>query len=93
MRLELLIESGYSSFKFVNSTMEKTTGQANHMLLNIRELTCEARFIIIPLDDFDIILGYEFMRRANVDPTPHLQCLEFISHEDPIMLRTVRKPQ
>ena len=44
------------------------------MLLNIRELTCESRFIIIPLDDFDVVLGHEFMRRDKVDLVPDLEC-------------------
>ena len=57
MRLEFLIESGYSSFKFMNSSMEKVIGQANYMSLNIEEWMSEASFAIILLDDFDIILG------------------------------------
>ena len=51
------------------------------MLLNIRELTCEARFIIIPLDDFDFILGHVFMRRDKVDLVPDLECFSFLSQD------------
>ena len=77
-------------FKEVNSKVERVVGLARQVPLNIGEWSGVIKLIIVPLYDFDVLLGHEFMKKEKAAPMPHLESLVFLAKRDPIYVRTVK---
>ena len=77
--LKLQIDLGMNLFKVVNLEVEKVVGLAHQFPLTLGKWIILVDFIVIPLDDFDIILGQEFMKKEKEASMPHLDCLEFLT--------------
>jgi hypothetical protein len=48
-------------------------------MLNIGEWTGKASFTIVLLDDYEVVLGQEFMRTKKKVPIPHAENLAIFS--------------
>ena len=64
---------------------------ANRVPLRLGEWLGEETFTIIPLDDFDVVLGHNFIWKAKETPMSLLECLAFLSRQKPIYVQLVRK--
>lgn len=45
---------------------------------------------VVPLDDFNLLLGIDFMRKFKVAPIPHLDGLMFMGEKDPGFVKGIR---
>ena len=72
-----------NSFKDVISNVEKVVGLDHQVRLKLREWTGVGDFIVVPLDDFNVVLGQEFMKKEKETLMPHLDCLVFLAQKDP----------
>ena len=52
---------------------------ARQVPLKIGEWTCVVNFTVVPLDDFDVVLGQEFMKKEKETPMLDLENLVFIA--------------
>jgi hypothetical protein len=52
--------------------MEEVFGMSNGVTLKLHDLSGKVSFTIFPMDDFEVVLGKEFMRKVKETPMPHL---------------------
>ena len=70
-RLGLTIAECSSRLKAVNSQAKPINGSAVAKL-KVGEWEGETKLLVVPLDDFDLILGIEFLSLAKAMVAPHL---------------------
>ena len=90
-RLGLKLEKGSGWLKTVNSEAKPLDGIARGVELHLGAWSGKVNLSMAPLDDFDIVLGMEFLRQFNVIPLPHYNSV-CILEEGPCMIPTVTKP-
>jgi hypothetical protein len=50
-------------------------------------------FIIVPMDDFKVMLGQDFMRKEKVTPIPHMNSLAIYIGKNPCLIPTIRRKE
>ena len=75
MALELGLKTGIvtSKIKAVNSQARQVEGIARNVRISLGEYEGRVDFLVVELDDFDLILGMPFMRSAGVGVFPQLE--------------------
>ena len=66
-------------------------GWVHQVPLKIGEWSREVNLIVIPLDDFDVVLRHEFMKKEKETTTSHLEILLFLARKEPIYVQTVNR--
>jgi hypothetical protein len=66
--LGLQFEPVMTSFKAMNSRMEKVIGTTKEISLKLGNWSGTISFTIVPVDGFDIVLGQEFLWRGRQCP-------------------------
>ncbi|XP_057959750.1 uncharacterized protein LOC131152113 [Malania oleifera] len=76
-RLNLSLEKDTGRMKAVNSVTQPTMGVAKQVAVKLGQWEGHANFTVVPLDDFLVILGMEFLRgtRAVLMPSTGSLCL------------------
>jgi hypothetical protein len=70
----------HTTFKEVNQCRESHwCGQG--CLIEAWGLVQSTSFTIVPMDDFEIVLGQEFMRKEKATPIPHMNSLSIFFRE------------
>ena len=59
--------------------------------LNIGEWSGVINLTIVPLDNFDVVLGHEFIKKEKATPMPHLESITFLARENPINVRMTKR--
>jgi len=90
-RLGLQAEQKENMFKAVNSSVERVQGVAQKISLRIGEWAGVSDFTIVPLDDFEVVIGQDFMKKEKAVLLPHLNSFAFLAREKPIHVRTTKK--
>ncbi|VFQ97231.1 unnamed protein product [Cuscuta campestris] len=70
-RLQLKLEGNSSMIKTVNAAAKEVTGRA-YVKIKVGEWQGECSLTVLPLDDFDLILGNEFLIMAKAVVFPYL---------------------
>ncbi|XP_073107197.1 uncharacterized protein [Elaeis guineensis] len=73
--LGLKLERDSSRMKAVNSEARPIVGLAKDVPVRVGTWSGKANFVAVPLDDFQVILGMEFLQAARVVPMPFLDAL------------------
>ncbi|RVW70978.1 putative disease resistance RPP13-like protein 1 [Vitis vinifera] len=89
-RLGLNLEEDTSRIKAVNSKAQKIQGVAKNVLMQIGDWKGTCNLLCVPLDDFDLILGVDFLLRANVALIPHLGGLMVLEEKQPCFAKALR---
>ena len=71
-RLGLKLEEDTSRIKAVNSKAQKIQRVAKNVPMQIGDWKGTCNLLCVPLDDFDLILGVDFLLRVKVALIPHL---------------------
>ncbi|KAJ8472311.1 hypothetical protein OPV22_026654 [Ensete ventricosum] len=74
-RLGLILEKSPSRIKAVNSEAKWISGQAKGIPVKIGTWSGSTNLMAVPLDNFQVILGMEFMHAAKLVPVPFLNFL------------------
>nr|CAD1839581.1 unnamed protein product [Ananas comosus var. bracteatus] len=90
-RLGLALSKDGSRMKAVNSKAQPIAGLAKEVPVNIGSWTGKANFMSVPLDDFQVILGMEFLQTARGVPMPFLDALYMMGDDSPCVVPVVRK--
>nr|CAD1838443.1 unnamed protein product [Ananas comosus var. bracteatus] len=90
-RLGLTLSKDGSRMKAVNSKVQPIAGLAKEVPVSIGSWTGKANFMSVPLDDFQVILGMEFLQTARGVPMPFLDALCMMGDESPCVVPVVRK--
>ncbi|KAE8723919.1 hypothetical protein F3Y22_tig00011277pilonHSYRG00017 [Hibiscus syriacus] len=74
-RLGLHVEKANGSIKIVNAEEVPIAGVAKRIELTVGGWSGREPFKVVPLDDFDLVLGLSFLDRINAFPIPFADCL------------------
>ncbi|RVW14190.1 hypothetical protein CK203_102219 [Vitis vinifera] len=89
-RLGLKLEEDTSRIKVVNSKAQKIQGIAKNVPMQIGDWKGMCSLLCVPLDDFDLILGVDFLLRAKVALIPHLGGLMVLEEKQPCFMQALR---
>ena len=90
-RLGLQVEQKENMFKEVNSSIERVAGVVQKVSLSIGEWAGVSDFTVVPLDDFEVVIGQDFMKKEKAALLPHLNCFAFLVREKPIHVQTTKR--
>ncbi|KAF3778942.1 hypothetical protein EJ110_NYTH42526 [Nymphaea thermarum] len=88
-RLGLTRGKGESRVKAVNSEARTIYTVVRDAVVKIEGWTGRANFSVVQTDDFQTILGMEFLRAAKMVPMPHLRSVSIMDERQPCMVPTV----
>ncbi|KAE8690983.1 cytochrome P450 78A7-like [Hibiscus syriacus] len=74
-KLDLRVEKTSGFIKTVNTKEVPIVGEARGIKLSIGGWTGKESIKVIPLDDFDFVIGISFLDRINAFPLPFADCL------------------
>jgi hypothetical protein len=81
-RLGLQPEPTQTTFKTINAGVERVIGVAKDISLKLGDWCRRTSFTIVPMDNFEVVLGQEFMRKEKETPIPHMNSLAIFSGTD-----------
>ncbi|XP_073106542.1 uncharacterized protein [Elaeis guineensis] len=90
-RLGLKLERDSSRMKAVNSEARPIAGLARDVPIRVGTWSGKANFMAVPLDDFQVILGMDFLQAARVVPMPFLDALCMMGDESPCVVPVARQ--
>ncbi|XP_077242396.1 uncharacterized protein LOC143882895 [Tasmannia lanceolata] len=90
-RLALKLEKDDWKMKAVNSEARPVTGKARSVPIKIGAWSGTTNLMAVPLDDFHIILGIEFLNQAKAVPMPYLNSLCMFGEKAPCMIPATRQ--
>ncbi|XP_060674828.1 uncharacterized protein LOC132804444 [Ziziphus jujuba] len=90
MRFGLKLKSQWW-LKTMNAEVKPLDGMARNVELHLGTWQGNVNFSVAPMDDFDIVLGMEFLREFNVVPLPRYNTV-CIMEGGPCMIPTMHKP-
>ena len=76
--------------KVVNRKAHKIQGVAKNVPMQIGDWKGTCNLLYVPLDDFDLILGVDFLLRAKVTLIPHLGGLVVLGENQPCFVKGLR---
>lgn len=90
-RLDLKLEESPNAVKAVNSKVAKVIGKAKDVSMRLGDWTGVINFTVVQLDDFDVVLGQDFLRTTKATPVTCVDSMVVFSGNDPIVVPMVRK--
>ncbi|GAV89554.1 RVP_2 domain-containing protein [Cephalotus follicularis] len=82
-KLGLKVDKHMSKIKVVNDVACPMQGMAHDVPLQMGTWKGQLNLMIVPLDDFDVIFGIDFLTRNKAVPMPHLKGLMFMDENQP----------
>ncbi|KAL2253117.1 UNVERIFIED_CONTAM: hypothetical protein Sindi_0106400 [Sesamum indicum] len=74
-RLELVLEKGVGRVKAINSAAQPIVGVAKYVLIKVGAYEGKTNLSIVVMDDFELILGLEFLRDTRTAILLHVDSL------------------
>ncbi|KAF2282496.1 hypothetical protein GH714_044019 [Hevea brasiliensis] len=74
-RFKLTVQADAGKIKAVNSQALNTVGVARGVSCQMGPWNGKIDFTVTPLDDFDVVIGMEFLKRARAIPVPATDCI------------------
>ncbi|GMI94553.1 hypothetical protein HRI_003124600 [Hibiscus trionum] len=74
-RCGLVVAKGVGQMKAVNSVASSICGNSKEVRIKLGPLEGNVNFTVTPMDDFDVVLGLDFMTSAQAIPVPAAGCL------------------
>ncbi|GAV79110.1 gag-asp_proteas domain-containing protein [Cephalotus follicularis] len=85
-KLGLKVAKHTSKIKAVDADARPVQGVARDVPLQVGAWKGQLNLMIVPLDDFDVILGIDFLTRNKAVPMPHLKGLMFMGENQPCFI-------
>ena len=86
----LKLEENASRIKEVNSKTQKIQGIAKNVPMQVGDWKGTCNLLCVPLDDFDVIIGVDFLLKAKVALIPHLGGLVVLKERQPCFVQALR---
>jgi hypothetical protein len=90
-RLGLEVSSCPNQLEAVNSEAEPEVGVAHAVSLRVGDWAGKVTFLVVPLDNFNIILGNALFVLAKAVPMPFLGGLLIMEEEQPCFVKAIKK--
>ena len=84
------MEEDTSQIKAVNSKSHKIQGVAKNILMQVGDWKGTFNLLCVPMDDFDLIIGVDFLLKAKVALIPHLGGLVVLVEKKPYFVQALR---
>jgi len=91
-RLNLRWDKDAGKMKAVNSAALPITGVAKRTTVRLGEWSGPADFVIVKMDDFDVVLGMEFLLEHKVIPMPLAKCLVITGSTPTVVQTNIKQP-
>ncbi|TYK27260.1 uncharacterized protein E5676_scaffold244G00270 [Cucumis melo var. makuwa] len=91
-RLRLRWEKDSRRMKVVNSIALPIVGLVKRTTIKLRGWKGPIDFVVVKMDDFDVVLGMEFLLKHQVIPRPSAKCLAIIGSFPMIVQIDIRQP-
>lgn len=91
--LGLTVSQHSSRIKAVNSQAQPVLGMANSVEVRIGDWAGMLNLMVVPLDDFDLIIGNDWFVDAKVVLMPHLGGLMVMDQKHPCFITSTAKPK
>ena len=85
-RLGLTLEEPPNTIKAINSQMEKVVGKAKDVSVKLGDWSRVIGFTVVPLDDFDVVIGQNLLRVAKAVPMTWADSMVIFLGEDPVVV-------
>ena len=79
--------------KAVNSEAKPIAGLAKDVTLRLGQWSGLCNFMVVPLDDFEVIMGIDFFVKAKVTIMPHLGGIFIGDEHCPCFVPKIKKPE
>ena len=86
----LKLEENTSRIKEVNSKTQKIQGIAKNVPMQVGDWKGTCNLLCVPLDDFDLIIGVDFLLKAKVALIPRLGGLVVLKERQPCFVQALR---
>ena len=86
----LKLEENASRIKEVNSKTQKIQGIAKNVPMQVGDWKGTCNLLCVPLDDFDLIIGVDFLLKAKVALIPHFGGLVVLKERQPCFVQALR---
>ena len=86
----LKLEENISRIKEVNSKTQKIQGIAKNVPMQVGDWKGTCNLLCVPLDDFDLIIGVDFLLKAKVALIPRLGGLVVLKERQPCFVQALR---
>ena len=86
----LKLEENTSRIKEVNSKTQKIQGIAKNVPMQVGDWKGTCSLFCVPLDDFDLIIGVDFLLKAKVALIPRLGGLVVLKERQPCFVQALR---
>ena len=86
----LKLEENISRIKEVNSKTQKIQGIAKNVPMQVGDWKGTCSLLCVPLDDFDLIIGVDFLLKAKVALIPRLGGLVVLKERQPCFVQALR---
>lgn len=90
--LSLQVSESPSRIKFINSIAQPVHGMASKVQIKMGEWVGQINLMVVPLDDFDVILGNDFFVTAKVALMPYFGGLLISDKDRPCFVLGCGKP-
>uniref|UniRef100_A0A2C9WGC9 Aspartic peptidase DDI1-type domain-containing protein n=1 Tax=Manihot esculenta TaxID=3983 RepID=A0A2C9WGC9_MANES len=90
-RFKLRVQVEKGKIKAVNSEALNTVGVAHAVSCEMGPWKGELTFTVTPLDDFDVVIGMDFLKKARAVPVPAANCL-LLMGDKPYVVPTTFSP-
>ncbi|KAA0043310.1 Asp_protease_2 domain-containing protein [Cucumis melo var. makuwa] len=91
-RLRLHWEMDSERMKAVNSVALPIIGLVKRTVIKLGGWKGPIDFVVVKMDDFDVVLGMEFLLEHQVIPMPSAKCLVIIGSFPTVMQVDIRQP-
>uniref|UniRef100_A0A5K0XDL7 Aspartic peptidase DDI1-type domain-containing protein n=1 Tax=Nymphaea colorata TaxID=210225 RepID=A0A5K0XDL7_9MAGN len=87
-RLGLTLEWGELRMKAVNSEAKLIHGVARDVVVKIDSWSEKSNFFVVPMNDYQMILGMELLSAVNMVLMPHLRSVSIMDEKSPCIVPT-----
>ena len=91
-RLELKVEKDAGKMKAVNSEALPIVGVSKRVPLQLAEWTGSVDLVVVRMNDFDVVLGMEFLLEHKVIPMPLAKCLIVTNNNPTVVPADIKQP-
>lgn len=91
-RLRLKIKKDISHMKAVNSKAMPTLGLSKGVPLKLGHWEGKTDLVVVPMDDFDVILGMNFLLEKKVIPIPNTHNLLIMGEKSCVVSTKIKQP-
>ncbi|KAA0035830.1 uncharacterized protein E6C27_scaffold403G001300 [Cucumis melo var. makuwa] len=91
-RLRLRWEKDLGRMKAVNSVALPIVGLVKQTMIKFGGWKCHVDFVVVKMDDFDVVLGIEFLLEHQVIPMPSTKCLVITGSFPIVVQEDIRQP-